>query len=466
MPKITCLPDNVEFSVAEGESILAAALRANISHAHACGGLARCSTCRVRVLEGPEHCSERTEAENALAAPLRFGSDVRLACQTKVSGDIRLRRLVVDDLDLAVASQLAKEHLGRCGETKTIAVLFCDIRDFTRLSHQLSPYDLMFTLNRHFFQMADAIERNEGQVEKFIGDAVMAIFGLDDSPNVALRAVKAATDMLQAADRMKPYMKAMYDFDFELGIGVHYGEAVIGTIRGGREEKLAAIGETVNIASRIESANKEVGTRLLISEALYQQVKESVEVSDFIRTRLRGSNERITLYEVMQLTPEGEAVLASHENPGTRRFAGRRWNRLCAHDEIGDGQRRVFELPRFDLAVVRKGEKFFAFNNACPHQNAPLFEKRPPEEVGVFKTPTGREIPRDSRMSDDHRIVCRWHESCFDLQTGQVHDWCPRLQSDGTSKGFEWLGDISRYRTSLKPLPCLVQDGSLWVALD
>ena len=369
-------------------------------------------------------------------------------------------------MDLAIASQLAKEHLGRCGENRTIAVLFCDIRDFTQLSHRLSPYDLMFTLNRHFFQMADAIERNEGQVEKFIGDAVMAIFGLDDSPNVALRTAKAAIEMLQAADRMKQYMKEMYNFDFEVGIGVHYGEAVIGTIRGGREEKLAAIGETVNIASRIENANKEAGTRLLISEALYLQVKESVKVSDFVRTRLRGSNERITLYEVTRLTPEGEAILASHESPGTKRFAGRRWTRLCTQDEIADGKRRVFELPGFDLAVVRKGEKFFALNNACPHQNAPLFEKRSTEEAGVIRTPTGREIPRDSELTDDYRIVCRWHGSCFDLQTGQVHDWCPRLQSDGTSKGFEFLGDISRYQTSLKPFPCLVQDGFLWVALN
>ena len=155
----------------------------------------------------------------------------------------------------------------------------------------------MFVLNRYFFHMADAIERNGGHIEKFIGDAIMAIFGIDDTPDMPLHAVKAATDMLGAADRMKPYMKTMYDKDFDVGIGLHYGEAVIGTVSGGREEKLAAIGETVNVASRIESANKEAGTRLLISEALYQQVEKQVEVADFIRVRLRGTNERMSLYE-------------------------------------------------------------------------------------------------------------------------------------------------------------------------
>lgn len=252
MPKIACLPDKTDISIEDGETILAASLRAGIAHAHACGGRAHCSTCRVWILEGLEHCSERTELERAIADPLRFGPEVRLACQTKVSGDLKLRRLVLDETDLEITSQLAKPRLGRSGEVRTIAVLFCDIRGFTDLSQSLSPYDLMYVLNRYFFHMADAIERNGGYIEKFIGDAVMAIFGMDDTEDMPLRAIKAATDMLGAADRMKPYMKTMYDKEFDVGIGLHYGDAVIGTVSGGREEKLAAIGETVNVASRIE----------------------------------------------------------------------------------------------------------------------------------------------------------------------------------------------------------------------
>jgi ferredoxin len=171
---IACLPDNARLSIEAGETILAASLRAGVPHAHACGGRARCSTCRIWILEGLEHCNERKELERAIAGPLRFGPEVRLACQTKVSGDLKMRRLVLDETDLEITSQLAKPRLGRCGETKAVAVLFCDIRDFTDLSQHLSPYDLMFVLNRHFFYMADAIERNGGHVEKFIGDAIMA----------------------------------------------------------------------------------------------------------------------------------------------------------------------------------------------------------------------------------------------------------------------------------------------------
>ena len=462
MHRIACLPDKAELSIEEGETILEASLRAGIPHAHACGGRAHCSTCRIWILEGLEHCSERSELEHAIAGPLRFGPEVRLACQTKVSGDLKLRRLVLDETDIEITSQLAKPHLGRCGEVRTIAVLFCDIRDFTSLSQQFSPYDLMFTLNRYFFQMADVIERNGGQVQKFIGDAVMAIFGMDDTPDAPLHSIKAATDMLDAADRMKPYMKAMYDKDFAIGIGLHYGEAVIGTLGGGREERLTAIGETVNVANRIESANKEAGTRLLISEALHRQVENQVEVSDFIRVRLRGTNERMSLYEVIRLTPQAEARLSAQDSRETMRFAGRQWTRLAGEGEIGDGARRVFEFEGFDLVVLRRGEKYFAFNNSCPHLHAPFFEKR---DMAVIVSPTGREIPRDSRLTDDLGLVCRWHETCFDLQTGEARNWAPRLQADGTSKGWEFLGDISKNRAPIKPLPCLVKDGVLWVAL-
>jgi class 3 adenylate cyclase/nitrite reductase/ring-hydroxylating ferredoxin subunit len=462
MHRITCLPDKTQLSIQEGETILTASLRGGIPHAHACGGRAHCSTCRIWILEGLENCSERSELERAIAGPLRFAPEVRLACQTKVSGDLKLRRLVLDETDLEITSQLTRGRLGRCGEIKTITVLFCDIRDFTNLSQQLLPYDLMFVLNRYFFQMADVIERNSGHVQKFIGDAVMAIFGTDDTPNGPLRAIKAATDMLDVADRMKPYMKATYDRDFDIGIGLHYGDAVIGTVSGGNEEILTAIGETVNIASRIENANKEAGTRLLVSETLYRQIEGQVKVSDFIRVRLRGTNERMSLYEVVRLTPETEAQLSVQDSRETMRYAGRQWTRLAGANEIGDGARRVFEFDRFDLAVLRKGDKYFAFNNSCPHLHAPFFEKR---DLAVIVTPTGRVVPRDSQVTDDLGLVCRWHESCFDLQTGETRTWAPRLQADGTSKGWEHLGDLSKNRAPIKPLPCLVKDGVLWVAL-
>ena len=115
MPNILCLPDNKEFDVGDDESILDAALRADVAHAHACGGIAMCSTCRIWILDGLENCAARTDSERSLSDPLGFGPEVRLACQTKVSGDVKLRRLVLEEADLEITSQLSKERLRRCG---------------------------------------------------------------------------------------------------------------------------------------------------------------------------------------------------------------------------------------------------------------------------------------------------------------------------------------------------------------
>lgn len=126
----------------------------------------------------------------------------------------------------------------------------------------------------------------------------MTLFGIDDDPLAPLRAVKAALEMLAAIDRPKPYMDAVYGRHFDAGIGIHYGEAVIGSIGSQKREKLSAIGDTVNVANRTERANKEAGTRLLIFENLYERVKESAAVKDCDRVKLRGTSDRITLYEI------------------------------------------------------------------------------------------------------------------------------------------------------------------------
>src|SRR5262245_53883275 len=327
MAKIVCLPDKREFELSPGETVLEGALRAGIPHAHACGGHAKCSTCRIWILEGLERCEQRSENEKALSMKLGFGPEVRLACQTRLSGNVKLRRLVLDDADLEITSQLAKERLGRCGESKAIAVLFCDIRDFTAFSQTLSSYDAMFVLNQYFHQIVEIIERNKGYVDNFIGDGVMALFGIDDDSRAPLRAVNAALEILNTIDRLKPYMDAMYSRHFDVGIGIHYGEAVIGSVGSRKRERLTAIGDTVNIANRIERANKEAGTRLLVSENLYEQVKESAIAKDFVRVKLRGTSDRITLYEISGLHAQALAEISGQQSldPTRMHFAGLDW---------------------------------------------------------------------------------------------------------------------------------------------
>lgn len=447
MANIVCLPDKRELEVRRDETILEATLRAGIPHAHACGGHGKCSTCRIWILDGLDHCENRNEDEKALALKLGFGSEVRLACQTKLWGDVKLRRLVLDEADIEITSQLGRDRLGRCGESKAIAVLFCDIRDFTAFSQTLSSYDVMFVLNRYFQQVGEIIERNKGYIDSFIGDEVMALFGIDDDPHAPLRAVNAALEMLTAIDRLKPYMDAMYDRHFDVGIGIHYGEAVIGTIGTRKREKLTAIGDTVNVANRIERANKEAGTRLLISEDLHERVKQSIAVKDFIRVKLRGTSDRITLYEVSGIQAQALAEISGqHEQDQTRmHYAGLDWRRVLPEAELPVGERRIIERDEFDLLLIRTARAIYAMNNACPHVHLPL---------------------KDSEVNEHDVIVCRWHESQFDLRTGEIRAWCAALNPDGTAKGMEIIGNVSKNRAPLKPFPTRITDGYIWVAFD
>ena len=330
MAKITSLPDDIEFDAHPGETLLEAALRAALPLTHACGGLAKCSICRVWVLSGLDECPSRTEAERTLAERLSLDDEVRLACQLQPAGNLRVRRLVIDETDLLMASQLDRSTATRVGEVREVTVFFSDIAGFTTMAEALSPYDVMYLLNRYFVQAGELIERNGGYIDKFVGDGMMALFGVDGQKDAPIRAVNAALQTLAAIDRMKSFVASMYKLDFDIRIGLHHGEALLGSVGTLGHERLTAIGDVVNVASRVEGANKEAGTRLLLSEALYRLVEDQVEMLDFVRTRLRGTSERITLFEIQRLKPEVEATLNERTPRESERYAGREWLRAFA----------------------------------------------------------------------------------------------------------------------------------------
>ena len=419
------------------------------------------------MVQGLDDCHERNELESALAERLGFSPEMRLACQLRPDTDLRVRRLVLDETDLAMCSQLDRAVATRAGEEKPVAILFSDVVDSTAMSEKLSPYDLLYLLNRYFVQVGDIIEKNGGFIDRFVGDGVMAIFGLSDEPVATLQGVKTSLEILQLADQMKPFCASMYGVEFDIRIGLHFGAAVIGSLGSIGHERITVIGEVPNVASRIEAANKEVGTRFLISEAAYEQVKDGVEVGDYVRVRLRGTKDRITLYEINALTPEARAALAPAERE-TVLFAGKKWFRVLAENELAPTQWRVFEFENAEIVVVRLADgTYVAFNNACPHLHLPMFDRRDLKEGDLgINANTGLPRPLCSDFTEDRGLICRWHQSCFDLQTGEIRDWAPVLNEDGTSTGWEFLGDVSRNQTQLEVYPCRVSAGLVWLALE
>lgn len=303
MATLHCAPDDAEIPFDPDRNVLEHMLGAGVRAAHACGGNARCSTCRVRVLEGLAACRPRTEAERKIAERLDFPDEIRLACQTRLSGPVRLRRLVLDDEDLALASQIAGTGERRCvGKEEFVAVLFSDIEGFTSLSEALPAYDIVHILNRFYAAAGETIAASGGCIANYMGDGLMALFGLDAGRDEApLNAVKAGLGLLAAADRVAKYLQDAYGRGFAIRVGVHCGPAVVGHVGapGGRRE--TAIGDTINVASRIEAANKRVETRLLVSEDVRRRVAAHVEVGRGCDVELRGKSGTLAVHEITGL---------------------------------------------------------------------------------------------------------------------------------------------------------------------
>lgn len=302
MPHVFYLIEEKEVEADETETILQASLRAAIPHAHTCGGNARCSTCRVMVSEGVEHCAPRNEKEQRLAERLHFSTEIRLACQTKVSGDVKLRRLVMDEEDIELTDQLGAGAVPTsAGEEKKLGILFADIRGFTPFAERLLPYDVVHVLNRYYYEVGEVIGSNGGCIDNYMGDGLMALFGMEEEGGAALSAVKAGLGMIEVVEHIKPYMEAIYGRSFQIGIGVHYGEAVVGAIGAANMKRVTAIGDAVNLASRIESATKQAGARFLISEDTYEEVKDHINTGNTVRVMLPGKSGEYLLYEVTGL---------------------------------------------------------------------------------------------------------------------------------------------------------------------
>lgn len=303
MSKLIYFPDNRQVDAIPGDTILQTSLNNDIPHTHVCGGNARCTTCRVLVLEGLHNCSTpRNKNEQRLADRLHFDPTIRLACQTRVWGDVKIRRLVLDDEDIALVDQTRRDAVvGFVGEEKQLAIMFADIRNFTAFAEKQLPYDVIHLLNRYFHLMGSVIERHNGRIDNYMGDGLLAIFESDIPGAAAQNAVKAGLEMLVMMERMQPYLKQNYGQHLQIGIGIHCGAVVSGTVGGVDHKNEMIIGDAVNFTSRIEAANKEHDTSILISEAVYKEVDEIVRCRQSLEVMVKGKQGRHLLFEVTGL---------------------------------------------------------------------------------------------------------------------------------------------------------------------
>lgn len=189
-------------------------------------------------------------------------------------------------------------HMG--GDSREITVLKTDIRDFTSLAEGMEPEELIDFLNRYFTRMVAVIHRYEGEVDKFMGDAVLAKFGATVwYPDHAQRGVLAMLDMIEACNALGEELREEGVEPIRMGIGCNTGTAVVGNLGSPERMEYTVISSTVNAAQRIEELCKEFGWDLLISEATYEQARDVIEVGEPIRTRLRGQSKDTLVYPIL-----------------------------------------------------------------------------------------------------------------------------------------------------------------------
>ena len=279
-------PGGRQITVHKGQSILAASHLARIPHASVCGGRGRCSTCRVRVGRGSAALPPPGPEERRVLARIGASPNVRLACQTVAVADCEVTPL----LPAAAGPALARPRPGYLqGDEREIAILFADLRGFTTLSEHRLPYDVVFVLNRYFTAMGTAVEQAGGRIDKFIGDGVMALFGIERGIEQGSRnALEAARRMAQSLEELNRSLAHDLPEPLRIGIGLHSVYVIVGEMGYGRATSLTAIGDAVNTASRLEAMTKEFDAQLIVSAPLAAHAGLDVAAFPRLQIDLRG----------------------------------------------------------------------------------------------------------------------------------------------------------------------------------
>ena len=219
---------------------------------------------------------------------------VRLACQTYPTGNISVMPLLPPTATVIDARSRGAEL---AGQERDIAILFADLRSFTRFSEQKLPYDVVFVLNRYFANMGAAVEAAGGHLDKFIGDGVMALFGTKTDIAAGARdALTAARNMSLKLRDLNRQLAEELEEPLRIGIGIHAGPAIIGEMGYGAATGLTAIGDSVNIASRLEAMTKEYGAQLIFSEDVATQAGVETDGLGVHQIEVRGRKEGVKIF--------------------------------------------------------------------------------------------------------------------------------------------------------------------------
>jgi adenylate cyclase len=249
--------------VPKGLSVLEASLRYQVPHASVCGGRARCSTCRIRVIGD---CTSLPRPSNREAFVLnRAGSDadpaIRLACQLRPENDLSFFQIFTPQ---AAPTRHGPSHIG---EERYLVSMFVDMRGSTRLAENRLPFDTVFVVNRFLGAVSKAVIECGGQPNQFLGDGQLALFGLATNKQTACRQALAAAGRISVhVEELNQFLKNDLREPIRFGIGIHGGEVIVGDIGYRDHMVFTALGDAVNVAARLQDMTKSLGCEVVFSD--------------------------------------------------------------------------------------------------------------------------------------------------------------------------------------------------------
>jgi adenylate cyclase len=276
--------------VPKGLSVLEASLRHNVPHASVCGGRARCSTCRIRIIGDCSQLPPPSPREAFVLAQVgATDPSIRLACQLRPSGDLSFFQLFMPSV---MSANTHAASPARIGQERYLVSLFVDMRGSTRLAETRLPFDTVFIVNRFLGAVSQAVIASGGQPNQFVGDGMLALFGLATDPAAACRqAISAAAAIAGHVAELNDLLCHDLREPIRFGIGIHGGEVIVGEIGYRDHMVFTALGDAVNVAARLQDMTKSLGCEVIISDPVCVAAGLAADALDSREVEIRGRTE-------------------------------------------------------------------------------------------------------------------------------------------------------------------------------
>jgi adenylate cyclase len=298
-PPMLAHPSGRTMPILPGATVLETLRENGVPHASVCGGRARCTTCRILVTKGLDRLLPVSGLEAKALARIGATPGMRLACQIRPTADISIMPLLA--ADASAAEGMVRGGLE--GSERLTTVVFVDMRGSTSLGEAKMPYDVLFILNRFFHEMSKAVAATNGHYSQFTGDGLMALYGLDaaDPATGPADAVRGAREMLMGLEQLNHQLREDLPEPLRIGIGIHYGEAIVGAMGPPRSQIVTAIGDTVNTCARLESLTKEYDCVVVVSRRAAEIALLDVSGRELHNAPVKGRVEPVQFYALKTL---------------------------------------------------------------------------------------------------------------------------------------------------------------------